>query len=93
MIEIIQEFYREHVLVSIILAGLIGFTSDWVWAMWSKTIADGRAFAAANYSFLIYICGFFYTMMIIGAENLLVVAYLIASYFGTYFAVKSKDNG
>lgn len=69
---------------------LLGFVMDWVWAKYTVSMTEGRPFVAANYSFLIYLFGLFYTMMIVAGKFELVAGYLVGGYAGTYFAVKRK---
>ena len=68
----------------------LGFLMDWVYAKYVSYTAEKEPIKAANYSFLIYVFGILYTLMIIDKQFYMIGAYLIGGYLGTYYGVKKQ---
>jgi len=80
-------------MLMITIAFIVGLITDWVWAKYFRNVAKHNAFAAANWSVAIYLCGVFATYLLVDKEYAAMVSYMIGGYLGTYFAVKhGVDN-
>lgn len=78
------------IILYLIGACVLGFCMDWVYAKYTVYAADGNPFSAANFSFLIYVFGLMYTLMIIDKRFDMVAAYLVGGYAGTFLGVRRK---
>jgi tryptophan-rich sensory protein len=77
----------------ILIAFIIGLITDVVWATWTRYISEKRPLGAANISVMIYVCGLFYTLMIVDKQVTPVAAYLLGGWIGTYLTVwYSKEH-
>lgn len=69
------------------VAFLVGLGTDLIWSRWLIAISEKRAFHAANWSVLIYLCSFIATYLIIKQELTPIICYLVGGYIGTYVGV------
>jgi xanthine/uracil permease len=74
-------------LITILIGFLAGMGTDFIWAKYVDTIAQKRAFAAANWSIAIHVCSLVATVLLIDKAYLAIAAYLIGGYIGTFCAV------
>lgn len=85
--EMLTDTAEKYWALSALLSLGLGFFGDLFWARWSAAVAEKRAFAAANWSGLIYICGLFYFLLIVDQQFIQVACYFFGSYLGTYLGV------
>jgi hypothetical protein len=75
----------------IFIAFIVGLITDWVWTKYFRSVAEHKAFVAANWSIAIYLCGVFATYLLVDKEYFAMAAYLFGGYIGTYFAIKHGE--
>lgn len=72
----------------IILAFILGVVTDFVWAKYMQSVTVHKAFSAANWSILIYVCGIYYTLLVVEHNIAAILAYLVGGWIGMYCSVK-----
>jgi hypothetical protein len=72
---------------SIILAFLVGFLTDFVWAKLVEAIGADNAFMAANWSTALYLCGTYATHLMIRADYWAIAAFALGGWVGTFLCV------
>jgi hypothetical protein len=88
MVDYILTLATVYPAYAAIVAFVLGFLTDIVWARWAISTKLNKAFAAANFTIFIYLFGLIYTLFIIEKNLLLVGMYILGGWIGTYLAVK-----
>jgi len=71
-----------------LIAFLLGFIGDFIWAKSAENVARGNPFQAATWLLLFNICGFTCVYFISKKQFVLVFLYLIGAWIGTFAAVR-----
>jgi DNA-directed RNA polymerase subunit N (RpoN/RPB10) len=71
-----------------LLAFSCGFMLSLVWARCISSITEKRAFTAANFGVLLYLCSAASTVLIVEKQFIPILAYVIGDWVGTYIAVR-----
>ena len=88
-LEHVDAFYCNRFWLSAIIALVLGFVSDMVWARLVIAAGAGRARDAANWSLLVFVCGVGYTLMISGKHSALLLIFMVGMWLGMYVGVKT----
>jgi hypothetical protein len=88
MLDSILILITTYPIYAAIIAFMLGWLTDWVWAKWTLCIKNNNALGAANFSVLMYLFGIIYTLFIIDKSILPLILYITGGWIGTYFAVK-----
>ena len=76
-----------------LFAFIAGFSCDFFYTKWTEMCVKKHAFAASNWSALVYISSLCWTVIIVEEQYYMIVAYILGSYAGTYIAVKRSTLG
>jgi hypothetical protein len=92
MLDYILTLITVYPFYAAIVAFILGFFTDLVWAKWAISTKTNRALAAANLSVFIYIFGLIYTLFIIEKNILLIGLYMFGGWVGTFMAVRHSKK-
>jgi len=95
LVDYILTLITVYPVCAAIVAFVLGWITDLVWAKWAISTKLNKAFAAANFSILMYLFGIIYTLLIIEKNIILIAIYIAGGWLGTYIAVKygNKKEG
>ena len=92
MVDILLIWLTLHPVLTFIVAFLVGFITDVVWAVWAHSVNDKKPIKAANFSVLIYIFGMCYTLLIIDKNLMPILGYMLGGWLGTFLTIKYHKN-
>ena len=72
---------------TVTLAGVLGFSTDYVWAESVRAVSEGNAFAAATLGLLLFIAGCYSMEMVKREDYAALSAFGVAGWLGTYLSV------
>ena len=92
MVDIILTWLTLHPVFASIIACLVGFFTDMVWAVWANSVGEKRPIKAANFSVLIYLFGMCYTLFIIDKNLIPILGYVVGGWLGTFLTIRYNKN-
>lgn len=74
-----------------IIAFFLGLATDWIWTRWMQNVAVRNRIFAANWSVLVYVMSFLFTLLVVEQAWVPIGLYLVGGWIGTYLAVGKKE--